>query len=264
MSGRAKSVMFTAVFLMAAAAAHAQDRWRLDVENGAAISGRNDVRIPGDSGTLFSLTDDLASDTAYFWRVRADVRLGRKHVLSALAAPLQIDASGRFDRPVSFAGKTFGPGVQVTGRYEFNSYRLTYRYEPIQGDAWRFGFGVTAKIRDAVTRLGSGGTVAEKTNVGFVPLVNFKLERRLGARATVQIEGDALAAPQGRAEDVFAGVILNANRHLSFKGGYRVLEGGADTDEVFTFALVHYLAAGVVFSFRDRILRGFSRGPASP
>ena len=58
-----------------------------------------------------------------------------------------------------------------------------------------------------------------------------------------------MAAPQGRAEDVFAGVILHANRQLSFKLGYRILEGGADTDEVFTFALVHYLAAGVVFRF---------------
>ena len=250
MSGRANSRILTAVFLMVTAtAAQAQDRWRIDVENGAAISGRNDVRIPGDSGTLFSLTDDLSSDPAYFWRVRADFRLGRKHVLSALAAPLQIDASGRFDRPVSFAGETFAAGVPVTGRYVFNSYRLTYRYEPIQGDAWRFGFGVTAKIRDAVTRLESGGTVAEKTNVGFVPLVNFNLERRLGARATFQVEGDALVAPQGRAEDVFAGVILNTNRHLSFKLGYRLLEGGADNDEVFTFALVHYLAAGVVVRF---------------
>ena len=250
MSGRANSVILTAVFLMVTAtAARAQDGWRIDVENGAAISGRNDVRIPGNTGTLFSLTDDLASDTAYFWRVRADVRLRRKHVLSALAAPLRIDASGRFDRPVSFAGETFAAGVPVTARYEFNSYRLTYRYEPIQGDAWRFGFGVTAKIRDAVTRLKSGGMVAKKTNVGFVPLVNFNLERRLGARATFQVEGDALAAPQGRAEDVFAGVILNANRHLSFKLGYRVLEGGADNDEVFTFALVHYLAAGVAFRF---------------
>lgn len=243
------AILAVAFLIVAATAAHAQDRWRVDVENGAVFSGRNDVRIPGNSGTLFSLTETLASETEYFWRVRADVRLGRKHVLSALAAPLQIDASGRFDRPVSFAGEAFAAGAPVTGRYVFNSYRLTYRYEPIQGDAWRFGFGITAKIRDAATRLESGGTMAEKTNVGFVPLVNFNLERRLGARATFQVEGDALAAPQGRAEDVFAGVILNANPHLSFKVGYRLLEGGADNDEVFTFALVHYLAGGVVFRF---------------
>jgi hypothetical protein len=250
MNGRWSVVLLTALLLMAPTAdARAQERWHISFENGAAISGRNDVRIPGDSGILFSLTKDLASDAEYFWRMRADVRLGRKHVLSALVAPLQIDASGRFDRPISFAGETFAAGRPVTGRYEFNSYRLTYRWEPIQGDTWRFGFGITAKIRDAVTRLESVGTVAEKTNVGFVPLVNFNLERRLGTRVTLQVEGDALAAPQGRAEDVFAGVILNANRHLAFKAGYRFLEGGADNDEVYTFALVHYLAAVTVFRF---------------
>ncbi len=231
------------------ASAPAQDRWRVDFENGAAIAGYNDVRIPGDTGTLFSLTDDLASDTAYFWRVRADVRLAPKHVLSALVAPLTINASGTFDQPVSFAGTTFAPGVPTTGLYVFNSYRVTYRYEPVRRENWMFGVGVTVKVRDAETRLDAGGTSAAKTNVGAVPLVNFKFERRLGARATFQLEGDALAAPQGRAEDIFAGILVHAGKQWSIKAGYRFLEGGADNDEVYTFALVHYLAAGVVVRF---------------
>ena len=104
MNGRINGAILTTVLLMVTAtAAHGEERWRLDVENGLALSGRNDVRIPGDSGSLFSLTGDLQSNTAYFWRVRADARLGRKHVLSALAAPLQIDASGRFDHQIGRA-----------------------------------------------------------------------------------------------------------------------------------------------------------------
>jgi hypothetical protein len=112
-----------------------------------------------------------------------------------------------------------------------------------------FGVGVTVKVRDAETRLDAGGTSAAKTNVGAVPLVNFKFERRLGARATFQLEGDALAAPQGRAEDIFAGILVHAGKQWSIKAGYRFLEGGADNDEVYTFAAVHYVAAGVVFRF---------------
>ena len=80
------ALVTSAVLYLVAPSADAQDRWRVDFENGAAISGYNDVRIPGDTGTLYSLTDDLTSDTAYFWRVRADVRLAPKHVLSALVA----------------------------------------------------------------------------------------------------------------------------------------------------------------------------------
>lgn len=242
-------LLSAALSVFLAASAHAQDRWRVDFENGAAIAGYNDVRIPGDTGTLFSFTDDLASDTAYFWRVRADVRLAPKHVLSALVAPLTIHASGTFDQPVSFADTTFAPGVPTTGLYLFNSYRVTYRYEPVRRENWMFGIGVTVKVRDAETRLEAGGTSAAKTNVGAVPLVNFKLERRLGARATFQLEGDALAAPQGRAEDIFAGILVHAGKQWSVKAGYRFLEGGADNDEVYTFALVHYLAAGVVVRF---------------
>jgi len=251
-SRRARSSAFALAVVLALAvpaSAAAQDRWRVDLENGVAVTGYNDVRIPGNSGTRFSLTDDLSSDSEYFLRLRAGVRLGRKHLLSVLAAPLSVHSSGSFDRPTAFAGVTFAPGVPVTGLWVFNSYRLTYRYEPIQNDRWRFGFGVTAKIRDAATRLEGGGQAAEKTNVGFVPLVNFSLERRLGKRVTFQFEGDALAAPQGRAEDIFAGVLIDAGPRLAFKAGYRFLEGGADNDEVLTFALVHYLSAGVVLRF---------------
>jgi hypothetical protein len=245
----AAALLMPACLFSAVSSAGAQDRWRVDFENGTAISGYNDVRIPGDTGTLFSLTDDLTSDTAYFWRVRADVRLAPKHVLSALVAPLTINSAGSFDQPVSFAGATFAPGVPVKGLYVFNSYRVTYRYEPVRRENWMFGIGVTLKVRDAETRLDAGGTSAAKTNVGVVPLVNFKFERRLGARATFQLEGDALAAPQGRAEDIFAGILVHAGKQWSIKAGYRFLEGGADNDEVYTFALVHYLAAGVVVRF---------------
>jgi len=242
-------LLSAALSLSLTASARAQDRWRVDFENGAAVSGYNDARIPGNTGTLFSFTDDLASDTAYFWRVRADVRLAPKHVLSALVAPLTINSAGSFDQPVSFAGAIFAPGVPVKGLYVFNSYRVTYRYEPVRRENWMFGFGVTMKVRDAETRLEANGTSAEKTNVGIVPLVNFKLERRLGARATFLLEGDALAAPQGRAEDIFAGIVVHTGKQWSIKAGYRFLEGGADNDEVYTFALVHYLAAGVVVRF---------------
>ena len=232
-----------------AAEARAQERWRLDVENGAAISGYNDVAIPGNSGTRFSMTDDLKSDTEYFWRVRADVRFAPRHVLSGLIAPLTITSSGTFDAPVDFAGVTFGPGVPVDGTWRFNSYRVTYRYEPVRTENWLFGFGATLKVRDAVTSLSAGDLFAEKTNVGLVPLINFKLERRLGDRASFLLEGDALAAPQGRAEDIFAGVLVHANDNWSVKAGYRILEGGADNDEVYTFALIHYAAVGVVVRF---------------
>jgi hypothetical protein len=238
-----------AILAVPSGASAQQPRWAVDFENGAVSTWYNDVRIPGNTGTLFSFNQDLTSDTEYFWRVRLDVRLGRKHVLSGLYAPLEINASGSFSQPVSFAGETFAPGVPVTGRYVFNSYRVTYRYEFLDKGGWRLGIGVTGKVRDAVISLKTTSQYAEKPNVGVVPLVNFKLERDLGKKVVFRLEGDALAAPQGRAEDIFAGILVPLNKNVTLKAGYRMLEGGADNDEVYTFAGFHYAAVGAIVRF---------------
>jgi hypothetical protein len=248
-SSHALVLVALAAIVSVPSGATAQQRWAIDFENGAVFSGYNDVRIPGDTGTTFSLTDDLKAETSYFWRIRVDVRVGRKHVLSGLAAPLEIYSSGSFNRPIDFAGETFAPGVPVTARYMFNSYRFTYRYEFLDKGGWRFGLGVTGKVRDAATTLTATGKYAEKLNVGFVPLVNFKLERDLGRKAVFRLEGDALAAPQGRAEDVFAGILVPVSRNITLKAGYRLLEGGADNNEVYTFAAFHYAAFGAIVRF---------------
>ena len=63
------------------------------------------------------------------------------------------------------------------------------------------------------------------------------------------IEGDALAAPQGRAEDVFVGARCDFDDQSSIRLGYRILEGGADNDEVYNFALIQYLVGSVVVRF---------------
>jgi hypothetical protein len=244
------AVLVLAAFVGVPSGAAAQEpRWALDFENGAVFTWYNDVRIPGNTGTLFSFNNDLTSNTEYFWRVRLDFRLGRKHVLSGLAAPLSIDASGTFNKPVFFAGETFAPGVPITGRYVFNSYRITYRYEILDRGGWRLGIGVTGKVRDAVISLKTSTQHAEKPNLGFVPLVNFKLERDLGKEAIFVLEGDALAAPQGRAEDIFAGILVPLNKNVAIKAGYRLLEGGADNAEVYTFAGFHYAAFGAIIRF---------------
>jgi hypothetical protein len=243
------ALALTAILAVPSGAQAQSPRWAFDFENGAVLTWYNDVRIPGDTGTKFSFKDDLTSDTTYFWRLRVDFRVGRKHVLSGLYAPLEIDASGSFSQPVSFEGETFAPGVPVNGRYMFNSYRFTYRYEFLDRGGWRFGIGVTAKVRDAVIALRTTSQYAEKPDLGVVPLVNFKLERDLGGRAVFRLEGDALAAPQGRAEDIFAGILVPLNKNVVIKAGYRMLEGGADNDEVYTFAGFHYAAAGVIIRF---------------
>ena len=62
-------------------------------------------------------------------------------------------------------------------------------------------------------------------------------------------QGDALAAPQGRAEDVLLALQYRYDATLAFKLGYRMLEGGSDNDVVYNFALLHYISLGATYSF---------------
>lgn len=218
--------------------------WTVDLEAGPVMSGYNNIRIPNETGTKISLTDDLNTDVEPYWRLRTSMSFG-KHTVSALLAPLRIDAAGSVNEQVLFEGTKFPAGTPLDAEYTFNSYRLTWRYAILKRDNWRMGIGFTGKLRDAAVLIRSSESVAEKTNVGFVPLINFLLSADLSSRLHLTLEGDALAAPQGRAEDVALLLNYRAGHRLSIKAGYRLLEGGADVDEVYSFALLHYGVFGV-------------------
>jgi hypothetical protein len=227
----------------------AKGDWLIDVEGGAVYSGYNDVRIPGNTGTDISLSDDLKSDGTGFVRVRLAKDLGERHRLSVLFAPLRIEASGSVDRDVDFNGVRFGAGETLNSTYRFDSYRLTYRYTVFNSERLRAGLGFTAKVRDASIKIESDDKSSEKANTGFVPLINFSIAWSLQSRMGLIFEGDALAAPQGRAEDVLLAVYGDLADAFRLRLGYRILEGGADNDEVYTFALLHYFSAGLTLRF---------------
>ena len=169
-----------------------------------------------------------------------------RHNLSLLLAPLRLKAQGTLGSPLIFEGTEFPAGTALTGRYRFDSYRLTYRWDFHRRENLRLGFGFTAKIRDASVEVAGGGRKSIKKNKGFVPILNFALCWKARPPLSLILEGDALAAPQGRAEDVLAGVTYDLHPRLALKAGYRLLEGGADNDEVYNFTLVNYAAFGLI------------------
>lgn len=218
----------------------------LDFETGAVFSGYNDVRIPGDTGTRFSLSEELDTDRSAFFRIRVFYSFNQRHHLGALLAPLSIKSTGTLDRNLLFEGTTFPTGAPLEATYQFNSYRLIYRYDFFRTEKLEIGVGFTAKIRDAKIAVESGSLASEKTNVGFVPILHFRLHWHVTDKLALLIDGDALAAPQGRAEDVLAALTFGVTERLRLKFGYRILEGGADNDEVYNFTLVNYASIGVI------------------
>ena len=221
----------------------------LDFETGGVFSGYNNIRIPGDSGTLFSLSQDLTTKSSVFFRFRLGFSLKERHHLSALYAPLTLHAAGQVNQPITFFEEIFPPSIPLEGSFTFNSYRLTYRYDVLRNDNWILGIGFTAKIRDAAVGVEGGGKKSIKTNVGFVPLIHFRVEWKFHKSLSLLLVGDALAAPQGRAEDVLLALLLPLNKDILMKAGYRFVEGGANVDEVYNFTFIHYAVVGMTFTF---------------
>jgi hypothetical protein len=221
----------------------------LDLETGAVFGGYSDVRIPGDGGTLFSLSEELDANPGVFYRLRVFCRFNDRHHLGALYAPLAITATGQLDRNLLFAGETFPAHTALEATYKFNSYRLMYRYDFIRKTKLTAGAGITAKIRDAKIAVKGNGRASEKTNVGFVPIIHFRLLWGFYQQFSFLLDGDALAAPQGRAEDVIAAFLFKASDKVSLKAGYRIVEGGSDVNEVYSFTLLNYAVIGAIIHF---------------
>ena len=150
---------------------------------------------PVTRGTSISLSKDLKADAGLFLRARLTWQIKPRHA-SLFAAPLSLKASGSVAKPLFYNGEEFAAATPLKARYVFNSYRLTYRYTLVPGDRFKFGIGITAKIRDAGIRVEGGGKTTEKTNVGVVPLINFRLDWMFSGRTGILLEGDALAAPR--------------------------------------------------------------------
>lgn len=222
----------------------------IDVETGALFPGYNDVRIPGDAGTLVSLTSDLDVNSSIFYRIRAGYTINSKHTISVLYAPLTVKPSGSVNFPIAFEGVTFPANTPLDASYTFNSYRITYRYDFVRNPKFQFGLGLTGKIRDAEIELVSDNLSAKKENVGFVPLINFRLHWAFHEKIGLLFQGDALAAKQGRAEDVMLAGTYKFSDQAVMRLGYRILEGGADNDEVYNFSLFHYATFGVSYTFK--------------
>jgi len=246
-----RSLLLTALLLAPwlARAEGTTPRLTLDLETGAVWASRNTVQVPGRTGTRFTMASggDFSLDTAPFVRARIGGSLGR-HALFLTFAPVRLSGEGRSGATILFRNLTFTAGGDARARYRFDTYRLTYRYTLVSIPSLDLALGLTALVRDAEIRLSQPGQSTSERNTGFVPLLSFRVAWRLGGPFALSLDGDALAARQGRAEDVALALEL-ATGDLTFRAGYRVLEGGADVSKVHNFAWLNHVLAGVSYAF---------------
>ena len=224
-------------------------QWGFGIEVGPVWQSRNDVQIPGDTGTRFSLADFAGAGPFPFYRLELIYDINPRHSLRFLVAPLEYTESGTLNGDVFFVDQTFDAGQATEAGYRFNSYRATYRYLFYDTETWRWRIGVTAKIRDAEITLKQAGKFASDSNTGFVPLLNLYGEYQLADRWNFVFDFDGLASPQGRAIDLGLIARYDMSRQWYVGGGYRMLEGGADNSEVYNFAWFNYLLLSAGYHF---------------
>ncbi len=229
--------------------APALGQWSMEIESGLPFQSYNDVRIPNQSGTTFDFNEDFELQGIVIpIRLRLQYTFYGKNHLSALYAPLSVDYEGNAPFDIRFQSTLFEQGANIQGFYKFNSYRLGYRRDFLQTANWTLGIGFTAKIRDARVQLSTDELRDKKDDLGFVPLLNLYAAYQHN-NLTFWLDGDGLAGGPGRAFDVFAGAKAPLlEDKLLIKGGYRLLEGGADVSDVYNFTLIHFAALGLIWN----------------
>jgi len=227
-----------------------ESRFSVELEGGPVWQARNDVQIPNDdTGTRFALDGLTGSGPFAAFRLYVEARLGSRHVLRLLVAPLSIEGTGTLAQPTEFDGVTFAAATPTTATYRFDSYRLTWAYRLIMDPSWSLDLGLTAKIRSAEIGLEQAGAAAAYDDIGFVPLLHVGAGWRPAPGWALVLDADGAAVSQGRAFDVSLLLRRDLSERWSLAGGYRTLEGGADVEDVYTFAWLNYLVLSVEYRF---------------
>ena len=223
----------------------------ISLESGAVWNQYNDVQasnIPSENNTRFSLTDDFeVEQPAIFFRGQISYLINNKHRIELTAVPLTVSYKNSTRAGIVFENQVYPISV-TNATYRFNTYRASYRYKFLKSQKIRLEAGLSLLVRDAKIELEAGSQISKNTDLGFVPLISFRLETGTPSGLNFLLAGDALVGPQGRAEDVFAGFIYPViKQKLFLKAGYRIIEGGADVDQVYNFALFHFANFGLRF-----------------
>jgi hypothetical protein len=245
-----RRICATLLCLSAGTASAAEPGWDIQLELGATFQQKNDVQIPNDDdGTKFAL-DDI-SGSGPWGTVRADINwnIDEKHGMRFVLSPFSYSETGSLDEPVRFAGEEYAPDEHIRASYRFNSWRVGYRYNFMDREDWRLWVGGTLKIRDAEIKLSQQGVSSNDDDLGVVPLLYLAAEYQINPQWLLQADFDGLAGGPGRAFDISARIAYRPDDKWTVGLGYRGLEGGVDSDDVYNFAWFNTAFTSVAYRF---------------
>jgi hypothetical protein len=240
------SILF--IFLIFNLSANAQVF--VNFESGAFFTSINDIRN-GNNGTLFSLKNDFQTPVSPFLRLRVGYLSNGKNHFSFLYAPLKIVENGTLEKDILFDDTNFKANLPLEVVYKFNSYRFTYNRIVISKEKFKFGLGLSLKVRDAGFSLKNSELSSDYFSVGFVPLINVLANWDISQKMGVNFFGEGLAASKGRAIDLSVSGRYSLSKNLQGNIGYRLLEGGANGTSRYNFILFHSIFTSLNYTFNN-------------
>ena len=223
----------------------------INLESGALFTNINDIRN-GNNGALISLKNDFQTPVSPFLRLRAGYLLNGKNHFSLLYAPLKIVETGTLEKDILVDEKNFKANIPIEVVYKFNSYRFTYNRTIICKDNFKFGLGLSAKIRDAGVSFKNRELLSENFSIGFAPLINVLANWNISQKMSIDFFGEGLAASKGRAIDFSLSGRYIFTKNLHGNLGYRLLEGGANGTIRYNFIQLHFIFASLNYSFNKK------------
>lgn len=246
-----KQLILVMFLLTATLQVTAQSKWQVRIMPQAAFGGRNTVQRPNnDEGTRISLNSDFQRKNSATFSPRFEVEYSyNRHHAVATAALLTDRFEGVAPYNFMYDHEQFMAGSNIDAVYRFNTYRLSYRYRLVENSNINFELGATILFRDAFISFEDETKESKFSNFGVAPLISYYFEWKALERLSLLTYGDAFAIKVGRAEDIFVGAKYQFTPMLSATAGYRLLEGGSDSDKVYTMAAFHFISVGIGVEF---------------
>jgi hypothetical protein len=218
---------------------------RYDIETGLMMTGKNDVRVPGNSGTNFSLTEDFDAKAALHFRFKLVQPLAEKHRLIFTYAPLKVTSTGTTKDDIHFGGSHFIPNLNLTGEYRLDSYRQSYMLDLVKLAKTSVSVGASVEIRDEAVKLSGSDYYGKRADTNVVFLANAGWKSQLSSKTSLLIEGDFLIDKDNSCNDIYLGMYNKFLKDSGFKYGYRIIQRKTYTESIHNNAVFHFLTVGV-------------------
>ncbi len=201
----------------------------------------HDIRLGSDGTEIDYRSDGQQSNLFLFTRLSVELDIWRRHYLTFLYQPLELDSTAVLRRDLRIDGVDFPQGTPVRFFYGFPFFRFSWDYDLLPEPDRLLSLGLGLQLRNASISFQSldGTLFRARNDVGPVPLLRARGRFPIAERFFFGFELDGFYAPisvlNGSDTEV-TGAIVDG----SLRFGWRFI------DHADLFLNVRYLAGGAV------------------